>query len=56
MKHKKQKLEIINHCLFSYKTYELDLFIYMINKFSEHEDYTDYFKDSKISKVAFNVN
>lgn len=53
MKHKKQKLEIINHCLFSYKTYRLDLFIYMISKFSEHEDYADYLKDSKNKQGSF---
>ena len=31
------KLGSISHCLFSYKIYGLDLFICVLNKFSEHK-------------------
>lgn len=41
MKYKIMKISI-NHCLFSYKTYGLDVFIYVINK-----DYMNYLKDLK---------
>ena len=42
------KLESINHCLFSYKIYGLDLLIYVLNRFSKYKDYMKYLKDLKI--------
>lgn len=53
MIHKIPKIKKYKSCLFPYKTYGLELFVYVINKFSEREDYLNYLKDLKKNQGSF---